>query len=104
MKKNSRLLPAFPFAFVAGVSVVLLAAASPSSRTAGGRDAAKSSSRAVAETPRVGARTFARVTRDGIVTENLLASDRQSLTRTTPKRSLLGPLGNTLWMVDDDNA
>jgi len=114
MKNNSSLQPAFLFAFVIGVSVALLAAATPSSRTAGERDAAKSSNRTIADTPRVEARTFARVTPEGVITENLLGSGQQDLARATrlrrafswqaPERFVLPPLGNTLWLVDDENA
>ena len=59
-------------------------------------------------------RTFARVTPDGVITENLLASQVKSVVRATrlhrapawqaPERFALEPLGNTLWQVDDENA
>ena len=49
-------------------------------------------------------RTFARVTPEGVITENLLASQAKSAARTTPERFVLEPLGNTLWQVDDENA
>ena len=53
---------------------------------------------------RVEAQTFARVTPEGIFTENLLASQVKSASRTTPERFLFAPLGNTLWQIDDKNA
>src|SRR2546430_2137723 len=77
---------------------------------------------------RVQARTFARVTPNGISIENLAASGAQTVataqparrggrrradvsnnsatatTLTRPEGPTLGPLGNTLWQVDDDNA
>src|SRR5205823_3549963 len=115
------------FAFVVGVSVALLAAATPSSRKAGGSDGAKSSNRTIANTPRVEARTFARVIPEGVITENLFGDDGQSVATAlrrradvssnpgAPRRSeaattfirerpALEPLGNTLWLVDDENA
>jgi hypothetical protein len=114
MKRNSSLQPAFLFAFVVSVSVAFLAAATASSRTAGERDGAKSSNRKIADTPRVGTRTFARVTPEGVITENLLGSGQQDLARAThlgrasawqaAERPALPPLGNTLWLVDDANA
>jgi len=76
---------------------------------------------------RLGAGTFAQVTADGIIIENLAGDDGQSVatalrrhadvssngvaprhseaaTAFAPKRSFLQPLGNTLWVVDDENA
>mgnify|MGYP003693898591 CR=1 FL=1 len=53
---------------------------------------------------RVEGRTFARVTPEGVITENLLASPVKSVARATPERLSLAPLGNTLWQVDDENA
>ena len=63
---------------------------------------------------RVEARTFARVTPEGVITEKLLASQTESAARATsfrralawqaPQQFVLEPLGNTLWMVDDLNA
>ena len=53
---------------------------------------------------RVEGRTFARVTPEGVIIENLLASPVKSVARTTPERLSLAPLGNTLWQVDDENA
>ena len=49
-------------------------------------------------------RTFARVTPEGVITENLLASQAKSAARATLERPALQPLGNTLWQVDDENA
>jgi hypothetical protein len=48
--------------------------------------------------------TFARVTPEGVIMENLFASERQPLPPVAPERRALGPLGNTLWEVDDVNA
>ena len=57
---------------------------------------------------RVEAQTFARVTPNGIITEDLLPSlaprHREAATTFMPERRALGPLGNTLWLVDDVNA
>src|SRR6266480_2655030 len=57
----------------------------------------------------VQARTFARVTPNGISIENVAASgtprhSEATTTLTRPEGPTLGPLGNTLWQVDDDNA
>jgi hypothetical protein len=59
-------------------------------------------------------RTFARVTPEGVITENLLGLGREDLRRATrllrsstwqaAERFVLPPLGNTLWLVDDENA
>src|SRR5438552_4027023 len=59
-------------------------------------------------------RTFARVTPEGVITENLFGSGQKDLARATrllrsstwqtPERFVLPPLGNTLWLVDDENA
>src|SRR5216110_1160518 len=58
---------------------------------------------------RIQARTFARVRPNGISIENLAASgtprhSEATTTLTRPEGPTLGPLGNTLWQVDDDNA
>src|SRR6266513_5921632 len=57
----------------------------------------------------VQARTFARVTPNGISIENVAATgtprhSEATTTLTRPEGPTLGPLGNTLWQVDDDNA
>jgi len=49
-------------------------------------------------------RTLARVTPEGVITENLLASQAKSAARATLERPAWQPLGNTLWQVDDENA
>ena len=59
-------------------------------------------------------RTFARVTPEGVITQNLFGSGQKDLARATrllrsstwqtPERFVLPPLGNTLWLVDDENA
>src|SRR3982751_276802 len=104
MKRNSSLQPAFVFVFFVGVSIALRTAATPSSGTAGEREGVRSSNCTIFDTPRVGARTFARITPDGVITEKLLGSERQCLSRATSERLVLEPLGNTLWQVDDVNA
>src|SRR2546421_6180315 len=53
---------------------------------------------------RVQARTFAQVTPNGISIENIPASEAQFVGRVASEGPMLGPLGNTLWQVDDDNA
>jgi hypothetical protein len=96
--------------------VALLTLAAPSS---GGQSTLRN---------RVEARTFARVTLDGVISENLPGDDGQSVvttlrrradvssnpgaprhsetatTFTKPERPTLEPFGNTLWQVDDENA
>lgn len=54
--------------------------------------------------PNVPASTFARVTPNGIITENHFDSQLQHLARVPSERPVLQPLGNTLWLVDDENA
>jgi hypothetical protein len=49
-------------------------------------------------------RNSARVTPEGVIIENLLASRAKSAAPATPERFVLEPLGNTLWLVDDENA
>jgi hypothetical protein len=49
-------------------------------------------------------RTFARVTPEGVFTEKLFASEAKPAARATAEQSVLEPLGNTLWLVDDENA
>jgi hypothetical protein len=91
---------------VAGVFFVLFATANPS--RGGGHGLGARSNGPVAPSPllsrQLTGRTFALVTPNGVITENLLGSERQDLARATPERLLLGPLGNTLWQVDDQNA
>src|SRR5215813_12924460 len=79
------------FAFLCAVSLVPFAMATPSNRTAGGGT-------------NMGLRTLARVTPNGIITESFLDTYRQVLARVIPEQHALGPLGNTLWQVDDKNA
>jgi hypothetical protein len=50
-------------------------------------------------------RTFRRVTPGGVVLDHqLLASRGASLVAGAPERHVTRPFGNTLWMVDDQNA
>jgi hypothetical protein len=79
------------FAFLCGVSLALFTMATPSNRTAGGGS-------------NVGSRTLARVTPEGVIIENLAASERRSGAQAIPERPASEPLGNTLWQVDDENA
>src|SRR5436305_11895135 len=90
---------------VAGLLFVLFATANPSK--GGGRGFGARSNGPTPSRPSLGqltGRTFARVTPNGVITENLLGSERQDLARATPERLVLEPLGNTLWQVDDLNA
>ena len=90
---------------VAGLLFVLFATANPSK--GGGRGFGARSNGLMPSRPSSGqltGRTFARVTPNGVITENLLGSERQDPTRATSERFVLGPLGNTLWQVDDLNA
>ena len=99
----------FKVRVLAGIFVVLTAVfvtlvAAPN--TLVGRDAQKSS--AISSTPRAAkqaARTFFRVTPDGVLLDHkVLTAKKQSVTAGTLERQVKGPLGNTLWMVDDPNA
>src|SRR5205809_6812493 len=90
---------------VAGLLFVLFATANPSK--GGGRGFGARSNGPTPSRPSSGqltGRTFARVTPNGVITDNLLGSERQDPTRATSERFVLGPLGNTLWQVDDLNA
>ena len=112
--KSVRRAPFLNLRFLIGLVVcltcgllALLILANPSSSVAGEqRGHVDSSIRNPQSTlrNRVEARTFARVTPEGVITENLLASQAKSAARTTPERFVLEPLGNTLWLVDDENA
>ena len=112
--KSVRRAPFLNLRFLIGLVVcltcgllALLILANPSSSVAGEqRGHVDSSIRNPQSTlrNRVEARTFARVTPEGVITENLLASQAKSAARTTPERFALEPLGNTLWLVDDENA
>src|SRR5437867_417482 len=101
--------------FAAGLLFVLFATASPSKgsgRGSGARSNGPTPSRPLSG--QLTGQTFARVTANGVITRNLLGSERQDLARATrlhrapawqaPERLVLEPLGNTLWMVDDVNA
>src|SRR5437762_1652550 len=100
---------------VAGLLFVLFATANPSK--GGGRGFGARSNGLMPSRPSSGqltGRTFARVTPNGVITENFLGSEQQDLARATrlhrapawqaPQRPMLEPLGNTLWQVDDQNA
>ena len=53
---------------------------------------------------RPGAQTFARVTSNGVVTENRIGSLAKLPNETKSEHPLSAPLGTTLWQVDDENA
>src|SRR5260370_32793290 len=110
MKKKSTLRSAFfklpvlagVFVVLTGVFLALFAAAnSPTSP-----ESQNSSTTSGAPLPaRVTARTFTRVTPDAVVLDpNRLKSEGDSVAARTPERRVIGPLGNILWMVDDQNA
>src|SRR4029077_220213 len=110
MKKKSTLQSTFSkptglagvLVVLTGVFLALLAAANPPTG-AGFWDA---SPRLGAPRPaKVTARTFMRVTPDAVVLDHdLLKSKGESVAARTPERRVIGPLGNILWMVDDQNA
>jgi hypothetical protein len=110
VKKKSMLQSAFfKPAVLAGVSIVLtgifvalLAAPNPSTGPES-RDGSMAPS--VLGPDKVTARTFMRVTPDAVVLDrNLLKSKGRSVVTRTPERRVTGPLGNTLWIVNDQNA
>ena len=70
------------------------------------RDSQKSLAISSAPHPaKLAARTFFRVTPDGVLLDHkVLTSKKQSVAAGTVERHVKGPLGNTLWMVDDQNA
>ena len=101
---------------VAGAFLVLFASSADIRRTrAGEANPSKGDGRALgaysneppaASAPlsaQLTARTFARGAPSGIITEDH-TSQVQSVPRVAPERPTLGPHGNTLWQVDDDNA
>jgi len=101
---------------VAGVFLVLFASSADIGRTrAGEANPSKGDGRVLGahsneppatSTPlsaQLTARTFARVAPSGIITENH-TSQVQSVVRVAPERPTLGPHGDTLWQLDDDNA
>ena len=96
-----RVLIAFSVVLVS-VFLALFAAANPFT----GRDFRNASAVSGALPPaQVTARTFMRVTPDGVVRDyNLRKSKEGALMARIPKRRVLGPLGNTLWRFDDDIA
>jgi hypothetical protein len=110
LKKKSTLQSAFfkvpvlagVFVFLTAVFVALVAA--PNTRVDG--DSQQSSAISSALHPaKLAARTFFRVTPDGAVLDHkVLTSKKQSVAAGTVERHLKGPLGNTLWMIDDLNA
>jgi hypothetical protein len=96
-----RVLIAFSVVLVS-VFLALFAAATPFTQ----RDFRNASAASGSHPPvQVTARTFMRVTPDGVVRDyNLRKSKGGSLMARIPKRRVLGPLGNTLWLFDDDTA
>ena len=85
------------FAFSGAVFVALFATGSP---PPGGHGDASSSSRTGVSRSRVGARTFMKVTPQGIAQIH----DHRESTEQSRAASALPTGGNTLWQVDDDNA
>ena len=110
MKEKSTLRSAFlklpilagVFSALTVVFLTLLAAANspkgPESRNASPASGAP-------PTARITGRTLVRVTPDAVVLDhNFLKSKGESLAARTSERRLIGPLGNILWMVVDQNA
>jgi hypothetical protein len=97
------------FALVAGISLLALGEFVTANPSKGGghglgvRPNGSTAPRAGSSGQPTGA-TLARVTPKGIITENFLSSERQTVAGITPKRPASEPLGNTLWLVDDVNA
>ena len=110
MKKKSTLQSAFfKIPVLAGLFVVLAAgfvALVAAPNTLVGRDSQKSSAISSAVHPaKLAARTFFRITPDGVLLDRkVLTPEKQSSTAGTLERHVKGPLGNTLWVVDDQNA
>jgi hypothetical protein len=103
---NLRFLLGLVVSLICGL-LALLTLADSSSRLAGDQDGHIGSSIRNPQSRvhnRVGGRTFARVTLEGVVTENPLVSQAKSAARATPERFVLEPLGNSLWQVNDENA
>jgi len=91
---------------MAGIFLVLFVTPNPSK--GGGNALRANSSESTASRATLSGQltggTFARVTPEGVIVENRFASERQLLGPVTPERHAFGPLGNTLWEVDDQNA
>jgi hypothetical protein len=85
------------FAFLAAISMALLARGNPPGF---GHTDANSPSRSHGSKPRVGARTYMKATPQGVAQMN----DRFESAEQPATASILEPLGNTLWQVDDANA
>ena len=93
-------------ALVTGVFLIAFGGfvtAKPSNRDGHTSDARPDTPQAPSSSQLTG-RTLARVTPEGVITENLLASQAKSAAPATLERPALQPLGNTLWLVDDENA
>src|SRR5260370_143864 len=94
------------FVVLAGVFLALFATANPSK--SGGRGGGTFSNASAPLGSRllgqVAPRTFMRVTPEGVVrTHNRLDSEPQFAAQVAPEKHAPGPLGNTLWRVDDQN-
>ena len=108
---NLRFLIGLVVSLICGLLALLTMADSPSRVASDQRSHVGSTIRNPQSTlrNRVEARTFARVTPEGVITERL-AGNGQSVavataaTTFTPERFVSEPLGNTLWLVDDLNA
>lgn len=110
MKKKQTLRSAFfnvpvltgLIAVLTGIFVTLLAA--PNSSKSGELKSTSAISGATSPA-RLTARTFLRVTPDGVVMDRqLVPLEGASLAAGVPQGHVTRPFGNTLWMVDDQNA
>jgi hypothetical protein len=110
LKKKSTLQSAFfKIPLLVGAFVVLTAVfvglvAAPNTLVQ--HDSRKSSAISDAAYPaNLAARAFVRITPDGVLLDHkLLTSKNQSVAAGTSGKHVTGPFGNTLWMVDDQNA
>jgi hypothetical protein len=108
MKKKSIIrLKLSKLSVVAGVFVVLTGFLALLATANTGHEFRNASPTSAAVSPaRVTARTLMRVTPDAVVRDNKLTSKEAFVTASTAtsKGQVSGPSGNTLWMVDDQNA
>jgi hypothetical protein len=97
-------VPALAGILVVIIAVLVALVAAPN--TLVGRDSQKRSAIPAAPQPaKLATRTFFRVTPDGVLLDRkVLTPEKQSVAACTFKRHGKGPLGNTLWTVDDPNA
>ena len=109
MKKKSTLRPAFfklpvltgVFVVLTGIFVAFPAAPDPSI----GRELQnRPLTWGVPVPAKVTAKTLMRVTQDAVLQDHRFQSEGGSVAASTAEKRVIGPLGNTLWMVDDQNA